>query len=186
MKLTINTEVLKRHNLSLGEFLVMLLGYYDIDFQDSHNSIIKKSIADKNLFKELGIILSNNSKNLIAQILMESDDKVINSGIDFEDLAKQLMNIYPNGIKAGKTYSWRGTEEEIAQKLRTLIVKYDFTFTEQEAIDATKEYVFSFTAPYQYMHTLKNFLLYNTKDHQGHWEMESVFMTIIENNREND
>lgn len=185
MKITINTDILKRHNLSLGEFLVMLLGYYNIDIQNCHDNIIKKYVAEKNLFKELGVILSNNSKNLIAQILIESDDKIINSGIDFESLAKNLQMIYPDGIKSGKTYSWRGETAEIAQKLRTLIVKYDFEFTIQEAIEATKEYVSSFTSPYQYMHTLKNFLLY-IKKNQGHLEMESIFMSIIENNRQNE
>ena len=184
MKLTINTDVLKKHNLTLGEFLIMLLGYFNIDIKECHNSVIKKYIVERDLFKELGIVLSNNSKNLIAQILMESDDRAINSGIDFTDLATKLMEVYPDGVKAGKTYSWRGTVDEIAQKLRTLVVKYDFTFTEEEAINATKEYISSFKAPYQYMHTLKNFLLYTSKDKQGHWEMESIFMTIVENNRD--
>lgn len=184
MKITINTDILKKYKLSLGEFLLMLLGYYDIDIQECHNSIINKSVAEKNLFSKLGIILSNNSKNLIAKILMESDDRAINSNIDFERLAQKLMNIYPEGIKAGKTYSWRGTIDEVAQKLRTLVVVHNFSFTEEEAINATKEYVSSFTAPYQHMHTLKNFILYTTKSEEGHWEIESLFMTTIENNRE--
>lgn len=185
MKITINTNILKRYHLSLGEFLVMLLGYYDIEISNCHNSIIKKFLAEKNLFKEYGIILSNNSKDLIAKILIESDDKAVNSGIDFESLAKQLMDIYPDGIKPGKTYPWKSTVEKIAQKLRILVVKYNFEFTPDEAIKATKEYVESFNAPYQYMHTLQNFLLYVKKDSQSCYEMESVFMTIIEHNRDN-
>lgn len=179
MKITINTEILKRHNLSLGEFLVMLLGYYDIDIQNCQNNIIKKYLAEKNLFKDIGIILSNNSKDLVAQILMESDEKAINSGINFNDLAYQLQQLYPNGIKTGKTYSWRGTTKEIAQKLRTLVVKYDFMFTTEEAVNAVKEYISWFNKPYTNMHILKNFLLW-TKDNS----MESVFMSIIDNNRD--
>ncbi len=30
MKITINTEMLKREHLTMGEFLVMLIGYYDV------------------------------------------------------------------------------------------------------------------------------------------------------------
>ena len=183
MKITINTNILKRHNLSLGEFLIMLLGYYDLDYSTYYEQLSEKNIIGKNLFKEMGITLSDNIKNLIAKILMESDDKTVNSGIDFEELASKLMELYPDGIKAGKTYSWRGTTDDIAQKLRILVVRYDFQFTETEAIDAVKEYINSFKAPYQYMHTLKNFLLYVKKDNQGCLEMESLFMTIIENNR---
>lgn len=186
MKITVNTEILKKHNLSLGEFLIMLIGYFDIDIKNCQDSVIKKHIAEKNLFKDFGIILSNNNKDLIARILMESDDKILNSGIDFEELANQLMEIYPDGIKSGKTYKWRGTVDEIAQKLRILVVMYDFNFTPEEAIDATREYVSSFTHPYQHMHTLKNFLLYTTKDNDGDWEMESIFMTIIENKRDSN
>lgn len=184
MKITINTDILKKHHLSLGEFLVMLLGYYSIDIKECQNTIIKKHLAENNLFKDTDIILSNNNKDLVAQILMESDDRAINSDIDFNELAYQLQQLYPDGNKSGKTYPWRGIVDEIAQKLRTLVVKYNFSFTKEEAINAVKEYIASFTPPYQYMHTLKNFLLYTSKNGQGHWEMESLFMTIIENNRE--
>lgn len=183
MKITINTEILKKHHLSLGEFLLMLIGYYNVDYQECYNSIIEKSIVEKNLFKELGIILSNNSKDLIAKILMESDEKAVNSSIDFDSLAEKLQQLYPQGIKAGKTYEWRGKTEDIAQKLRVLVVVHNFSFTEQEAIDAVKEYVSSFTPPFTCMHTLVNFILCNKKNSTGHYEMESLFMTIIENKR---
>ena len=184
MKITINTDILKRHGLSLGEFLVLLISHYGESYTDAYDSLVNKGLADKNLFKEFNPVLSDNTKNLVARILLESDEKVINCGIDIDALAEKLQQVYPNGIKAGKTYLWRGDKDEIAQKLRILIAKYDFQFTEEEAIAATKEYVESFHSPYQYMHTLKNFLLFTKKLAQGHYEMESQFMTIIENNRE--
>lgn len=184
MKITINTDILKKHSLSLGEFLVLLFSHFGESYIDSYDKLVIKGLAGKNLFKEFTPVLSDNTKDLIAKILMESDDKVINCGFDIEELAGKLQNIYPDGTKPGKTYTWRGKTEEIAQKLRILIAKYDFLFTEEEAIDAVQEYVQSFKAPYQFMHTLKNFLLYTKKDSQGHYEMESIFMTIIENKKE--
>lgn len=183
MKITINTEVLKRYKLSLGEFLVLLLSHYKQDYISSYDSLVNKGLAEKDLFKEFSPVLSDNTKNLVARILIESDDKAINCGLDIEGLAKKLQELYPDGIKAGKTYKWRGELDEITFKLLTLIVRYDFLFTEEEAIAAVKEYVSSFQAPYQYMHTLKNFLLYVSKEASGHYEVESMFMTIIENNR---
>ena len=162
----------------------MLLGYFDIDFSKCKNALIDNSIIETNLFKEDSFILSDNSKDLVAQILVESDEKVINSKIDFDGLALKLMELYPKGNKPGTTYPWRGSLGEIAYKLRVIVARYNAEFTEQEAIDATKEYVSSFKAPYQFMHTLKNFLLYTKKDSEGHYEMESLFMTIIENKRE--
>lgn len=184
MKITINTDVLKKYNLSLGEFLVLLTSMYGDDYIVSYDSLANKGLIEKNLFKELVPVLSDNTRKLVAKILMESDDKVVNCGIDLDALALKLQEIFPDGIKPGKTYKWRGETSDIAQKLRTLIAKYDFTFTEEEAVRATKEYVESFTHPYKLMHTLKNFLLFIKKDSNGCYELESMFMTIIENNRD--
>lgn len=183
MNITINTEVLRRHNLSLGEFLIMLIGYFDIDVKACQDSIIEKHFAEKNLFKDIGTILSNNSKDLVAQILMESDERVIRSGIDFIGLAEKLQACYPPGIKSGTTYSWRGDAEVIAQKLRTLVAVYGFTFTEDEAVGAVNTYLESFKAPCKDTLILKNFILRTRKDSEGKAEMESLFMTTIENNR---
>ena len=185
MKITINTDVLRKYNLSLGQFIVLLTSYYSLDCQRIHDELIRMKLAEKDLFKGFPPVLSDNTKNLIAKIMVESDDRAVQSGIDFDSLAETLQAYYPEGNKPGKTYSWRGNKEEIAQKLRTLVVKYNFTFTEEEAMTAIDEYVGSFKAPYTYMHTLRNFILY-TKKENGKYEMESQFMTIIENNRENE
>lgn len=187
MKIPINTEVLRKYNLSLGQFLVLLSGYYELDYNSIQKELVEKGLVEKNLFSDFPPILSNNTKNFIAKILVESDDKLLSCPIkDFHALALKCQDAYPNGIKPGKTYPWRSDTETIVQKLQTLVVKYDFLFTEKEALSAIKQYVASFTPPYTFMHTLKNFLLYVRKDGNGKYEMESMFMTIIENNRENN
>ena len=184
MKITINTNVLSKYNLSLGQFLVLLSGYYNLDCDTIQKELIDKRLIEKNLFHDYPPVLSDNTKNFVAKIIVESDDRLLSCPIkDFEALAETLQQFYPDGKKPGKTYSWRGTVEEIAQKLRTLVVKYNFTVTIEEAMEAVEEYVSSFKHPYTYMHTLRNFLLY-TKKENGKYEMESLFMTIIENNRE--
>lgn len=186
MKITINTNVLKKYNLSLGQYLVLLTSYYGLDCDAIQKELVELGLADRNLFKDFPPVISDNTKNLIARIIVESDDKLLSCPIkDFESLAETLQQYYPDGIKAGKTYTWRSTVDVIAQKLRTLVVKYDFTFTYEEAVEAVEEYVSSFKSPYTYMHTLQNFILY-TKKENGRYEMESLFMTIIENNRENN
>ena len=182
MKITINTDILNKHNLSLGEFLAMLAAYLDIDYNLVYNKLINKKIAEKNLYSENNLILSDNMKDLVARILIESDDKLLNCGIDdFEALAEKLQNIFPDNNKPGTSYPWRGKVTEIAQKLRILVVKYDFQFTEEEAINAAKEYVDSFEKEsYKNMKLLKYFILRVKKGA----DFTSDFMTIIENNRE--
>ena len=184
MNITINTKILQKHNISLGEFLLMLLGYFEIDLEDCYNTVIRKTLAEKNVMRNMGIILSNNNKDLVAQILLESNEKVINSGINFEELATELMNCYPQGNKPGTTHKWRSTIDLIAQKLRTLVAVHDFHFTPEEAIQATINYVSSFEPPYQNMLLLRSFLLTTKKSPiDGFGEIDSLFMTYIENNR---
>lgn len=186
MKITINTNVLQKYNLTLEQYLVLLTSYYHLDCNTIQDELVDKGLAERNLFKDFPPVISDNTKSLIAKIIIESDDKLLSCPIkDFESLAETLQQYYPEGIKAGKTYPWRGTVSEIAQKLRTLVVKHGFSFTSEEAMQAVEEYVSSFKVPYTYMHTLRNFILY-TKKENGKYEMESLFMTIIENNREKD
>ena len=177
MKISIDTEVLSKYKLSLGEFLVMLMGYCNINYKKYYNELVEKKAIFSHLFEKMGIVMPEESNQLVENILIESDDRIYECGIeDFEDLAKKLQEIYPKGIKAGTTYLWRDTTEKIVQKLRALVVLYNFKFTEEEAINATKEYVNSFKDK-QYMALLKYFILRTTEED----DVNSMFMTIIEN-----
>lgn len=178
MNFTINTEILKKYNLSLGEFLVMLLGYFELDYSENVTSLIDKTDSNKNLYND-SVILSNNTKKLISQILVESDRRVINSTIDFNSLADTLRNLYPVGNKPGTSYPWQGTTEEIALQLKSLIAMFDFEFTEEEAVSAVQEYLATFEEPNKFTKLLKNFI-FTIKANT----INSPFMTIIENNRQ--
>lgn len=179
MKITIDTEILQRNNFTLGEFLVMLFGYCDVKYKGNFDKLVEKSIISKNLFDKDSMVLSNNTRDLIAKVLIESDAKVMGYELNFEELAKKLQDIYPKGNKPGTTYNWGDNTTVIAFKLRTLVAKYGFIFTEDEAIKATKEYVESFEDDNKNMKLLKYFILRTSKNDS----IDSMFMTIIENNR---
>lgn len=179
MKITIDTEILQRTNLTFGEFLVMLFGYCDTKYKENFDKLVEKNLISKNLFDKDSMVLSNNTRDLIAKVLIESDAKVMGYDLNFEELARKLQDIYPQGNKPGTTYNWRDNTAVIAFKLRTLVAKYGFIFTEDEAIKATKEYVESFEDDNKSMKLLKYFILRTSKDDS----IDSMFMTIIENNR---
>ncbi len=82
MKITINTEVLKREHLTMGEFLVMLIGYYDVKYKDVLDKLVEKGTLSKSAFDKYDMVLSNNTKNLVAKILLEGDEKAKSLGID--------------------------------------------------------------------------------------------------------
>lgn len=181
MRITIDTNILSRNNISLGEFLVLLLGYNNCNFDECFGSLVDKKLADIDKFTMGGIILSGNSKELVTRLLTEADERLNKSPVkDFYVLARKLMNIYPSGNKSGTSYLWGGTLEEIAQKLMVLVTVHSFIYTEDEAIKATKEYVNSFKGDRSHMKLLKYFLLRTRRTEQ---EIDSDFMTIIENNR---
>jgi hypothetical protein len=184
MKITINTEVLKKQHLTMGEFLVMLIGYYDVKYKEVLDKLVEDGIVHPNVFVPYDMVLSNKTKNRVASILLESDEKATDCGIDFESLAEELQEIYPEGNKPGTTYSWRDETEVIAQKLRTLVVKYDFTFTKEEAIQATKEYVSFFKDKDTKNMQLLKYLILKTRKSEGGSDVDSMFMSLIEKDRE--
>lgn len=167
----------------MGEFLVLLMGYYNVKYKETLAKLIENGIVHPNVFEPYDMVLSNNTKNLVASILLESDEKPKVTGIDYEALARKLQEIYPAGNKPGKSYSWRGDTETITQKLRTIVARCGFYFTEEEAIAATKEYVNSFKEDdLTQMSLLENFILKIKRQPDGN-ELDSMLMTIIENNR---
>ena len=81
MKITVDWDVLQREHIPIGDFLVMLMGYYDADYKESLDRLADKGIVQQNLFKKGSMILSDNTKNLVAKVLIESDGKAASCGI---------------------------------------------------------------------------------------------------------
>lgn len=181
MKLTIDDFVLDKHGLTIGEFMLLYLAANSIDIKTCFTDIITKGYANKDLFSEGNIVVSDNIKDLISTITVESDKNVVDKDNEFLELANELRELYPTGRKEGTTYMWRGTTAEIAKKLKTLVVKYKYSFTKEQVIKATKEYIQSFNGNYKKMRLLKYFILKSEKDADDNVNVISELMTLIEN-----
>lgn len=182
MTLTINTDILKKHNISLEEFLVLYLGSSQTNVEKCISSLVEKNLGGKSTRPDILIAVSDNVKNLLATIIVDSDKKVINKEAEFLQLANKMRDLYPSGKKPGTTYMWRDSAAIIAHKLKTVVTKFNFHFTERQALEATKKYIASFNGNYQYMHLLKYFIL--KKDIGG--ELKSEFMSLIDNEDNQD
>lgn len=180
-KVSINKDVLEKNNLSMDEFLVLLLTYNKANIQEVKQSLVEKGLADFSVFDE-DLVISSTTKDLITSITIDSDVKVLSKDKEFRELADKLKELFPKGKKAGTTYMWRDSTAVIARKLKTLVVKYDYQFTEEQAIKATKAYVESFNGDYTYMQLLKYFILKSLPD----GEIKSDFMSYIENEGQED
>lgn len=181
MKLAIDEKILAENNLTLNEYLFLLLNARGGDVHECIASLIAKGWAGADLFNDTKIVLSDNTKENVFNVLVDSDKLVEDKQDDFEAIANKLREIFPKGNKAGTNYNWRGSTAEIARKLKNLVVKYGCKFTEEEAIEATKAYVASFNGDYKYMKLLKYFLLKTPRNNNGDVEIESDFMTYLEN-----
>lgn len=175
-KVSINKDVLEKYNLSMDEFLVLLLTYNKANIQEVKQSLVEKGLADFSVYDD-ELVISSTTKDLITSITIDSDVKVLSKDKEFKELADKLKELFPKGKKAGTTYMWRDSTAVIARKLKTLVVKYDYQFTEEQAIKATKAYVESFNGDYTYMQLLKYFILKSLPD----GEIKSDFMSYIEN-----
>ena len=144
-------------------------------------SLVEKGLADFSVFDD-ELVISSTTKDLITSITIDSDVKVLSKDKEFRELADKLKELFPKGKKAGTTYMWRDSTAVIARKLKTLVVKYDYQFTEEQAIKATKAYVESFNGDYTYMQLLKYFILKSLPD----GEIKSDFMSYIENEGQED
>lgn len=181
MKWSIDESVLAKNNLTLNEYLFLLFNARGGDVQECIASLVAKGWAEQDLFDETKVVLSDNAKEDIFNVLIDSDKLVENKQDDFNSLANKLRELFPKGNKAGTNYNWRGSTAEIARKLKNLVVRYGCRFTDEEAIEATKAYVASFNGDYKYMKLLKYFLLKTPRNNNGDVEIESDFMTYLEN-----
>lgn len=183
MRYTIDDAILSKYNLTEEEFIALVVSFRDLDIQRGNDNLIAKGIADRNIYDKTKIVLSNNTKNMVSSIIVDSDKETINREEEFLDVAQSLRELYPKGKKPGTTYMWKDSNTIIAQKLKTLVVKFGYKFTKEQAIEATRRYIESFRGDYRYMQLLKYFIL---KTDRSTGEIRSDFMSYIDNENQGE
>lgn len=181
MRITIDQSILDKHGLTISEFMILYLNINSVDIKSCTDSLVARGLADRDLFSGGNVIVSDKVKDLVSTIAIDSDKNVIDKDNEFLELANELRELYPSGRKEGTTYMWRGTTAEIAKKLKTLVVKYKYSFTKEQVIKATKEYISSFNGNYKKMRLLKYFILKSERDADDNINVISELMTLIEN-----
>lgn len=183
MNISVSEDVLKKYGLSLNEFLLLYLCSRETDINNVANSLVEKGLADKSLKEEFIVVVSDNVKELIATILVDSAKVVLNKNSDFTALADKMRDLFPAGRKPGTTFYWKDSTPLVARKLSTLVTKFNISFTEEEALNATRRYVESFNGDYRFMQLLKYFIL---KTDRNTGEIKSEFMSLLQNPEEQD
>ena len=185
MDFHINKETLAKSGISVDMAFYLASIYFDKPYTyDTFDLASKQGLITYNHLDRYNLPiqpkLTREGVELVESIFLNSEFKG-DKGIDtdrYDELADKLRELYPKGRKEGTSYLWRDSHAKIANKLRTLVKKYNFKFTDEQAINATKRYIESFNGNYSYMQLLKYFILKKDKD-TG--EENSQLMSYIEN-----
>lgn len=187
MKYTIDEEVCKANHLDIHLLLTILLLDTGTKFEENLQELLNRRI----IMKEdtlLGpkYLIATGWANTVSSILLDSEkDNVKEFDVKLENLAKQLMAVFPEGKKTGTTMYWRGNVKEIKLKLKKFFKRYSDQYTDEQIIQATKVYVGSFNGNYSYMRVLKYFIWKDERkidsEGKGFTEEVSDLATIIEN-----
>ena len=178
MNISINEQILDKYHLTLEEFLVLFLCSRDCDIEATIKSLILMGIVDKDLHNPFSAVVSDNTKEIVASIIIDSDSKVIDKDEEFSALADKMRDLYPEGKKPGSTYYWKDSVPIIARKLKTLVAKFGVQLTEEKVLSATRRYIESFNGNYTYMQLLKYFIL---KTDKTTGDLRSELLSYMEN-----
>lgn len=177
MKISITNEVLKKHSLSLQEFAILLY-YFAGGTEKIHPEITDNLWVRHFLIKDLDGYHFNPMKLPEIESISADSNIPLSEDERYIALADKLRELFPTGRKEGTNYMWRDSTMIIAKKLKTLAHKFNVTFTDDEAIEATKKYINSFNGDYRYMQLLKYFILKRDLNKQ---EETSQLLSFIEN-----
>lgn len=155
MKITINEEVCKKHNLSVEETIGLLFVRLT---QNAHKEI-DKLINDEKVVNDLltdEILITQRWNDEVDSIILESDDSIPNEE-ELRELASKMREMFPKGFKIGSA-AWRGNVRELTIRLQKFYKLYG-NYKPEEILDATQRYVQSFNGDYTKMRILKYFIL---------------------------
>lgn len=181
MRYVIDTDACEKEGLSLAAVLAGMIILSDIDLKELKLEITKEGILVE---KEGEILITATGRDRVHRVLLSSD-KTLPSEDQIETLAIKLMDIFPKGKKEGTSVYWKGNKKDTKLRLQKFFKLYGSTYSNEQILDAAKQYVESFNGNYTYMRALKYFIWKDERktDSEGHIYVEEVsdLASYIEN-----
>lgn len=154
MDININEEICKKYGLDVSEILAVLLVKTCNDIPKLFSILEEKEIVVKDILQ--GYMITQRWDDTVATILLDSDAKAPSSD-RIENLAIQLMEVFPKQKKVGTCHYFRGNKKDIILRLKKFFKLYG-KYTDEQIVTAAKKYVESFNGDYSYMRILKYFI----------------------------
>lgn len=197
MRITIDSEVCAQNDISLEAVLYLLsltlnkpITQKTIKEAWNKGAILVHETAPNGDI--LSVTIEKQGKELVDTVLTESTFATTPTSEEREDrylkLADALREIYPKGRKEGTAYMWRDSRAVIAKRLKSLaegLAKENgISFTDEQAINATRKYVESFNGDYKFMQLLKYFIWKSSDENIR--DKNSQLLSYIENEGQDD
>ena len=178
----LNKEACQSNGITLGEALLLIAIHNGADLTQAQDSLVQKGFitAERNdLFQQVGWRLTRSGSQAIDNVIADAtqttggDDRLL-------ALAATLKELYPKGKKVGTNSPWTEGVVLIARRLKLFFKKYGKDYTDEQIIEATRNYVQSFNGDYQFMRVLKYFIFKEVKGAGGDIEGTSDLYNEIE------
>ena len=185
MKLTIDEDACKKVNLSLPEVLMITLVKTGVNIETLVKQMKEKQIlVEEHTLLGTNLLVTQRWSDLSDKALL-SADKSVPDNKRLENLAKSLMEVFPAGKKEGTNQYWKGNLRDNTLRLAKFFKLYGDKYTDEQMIEAAKNYVSSHNGKYQYMRVLKYFIWKDARkvnsEGEGYIEEVSDLAAFIEN-----
>lgn len=184
MTISINDKVCTDNGITMPQLLALLLVKTGENIpkllQDLES---KEMIVRETSLLEDNYIITQRWDNVCCNIILSSDKDVPND-THIEELAKELMELFPKGKKPGTNTYWRGNLKDTKLRLKKFYKLYGNKYTDNQILDATKKYIGDHV-DLSYMRVLKYFIWKDIKkvdsEGIGYIEETSDLASYIEN-----
>ena len=185
MKITIDEDACKKVKLSLPEVLMITLVKTGVNIETLLKQMKEKQIlVEEHTLLGTNLLVTQRWSDLSDRALL-SADKSVPDNKRLENLAKSLMEVFPAGKKEGTSQYWKGNLRDNTLRLAKFFKLYGDKYTDEQMIEAAKNYVSSHNGKYQYMRVLKYFIWKDTRkvnsEGEGYIEEVSDLAAFIEN-----
>lgn len=182
MIITIDEDVCKTWGLSFSEVLAIVLVKTGKDIPTLFADLEDKKALVKDIFNKY--LVTQGYDERVSSVLLDSEkDRQPQDRIEL--LAKQMMELFPNGKKQGTSQYYRGNKKDVTLRLKKFFKLYGNKFTDNQILEATDKYVKSFNGNYNYMRVLKYFIWKDEKkvdsEGEGYISEVSDLASYIEN-----
>lgn len=185
MKITIDEDACKKVKLSLPESLMIILVKTGVNLEELVKQMKEKQILiEEHTLLGTNFLVTQRWSDLCDKALL-SADKAVPDNKRLENLAKALMEVFPAGKKEGTSQYWKGNLRDNTLRLAKFFKLYGDKYTDEQLIEAAKNYVSSHNGKYQYMRVLKYFIWKDARkvnsEGEGYIEEVSDLAAFIEN-----